>query len=102
MKQGNDCLEQMHKMMSLEDVERIMANTQESIECQREIDELLGQNLSAADEEAVLQELDKLLSGRENISKRLPEVPATDQSALDRMKNQSLCVTQKKKTFITI
>jgi len=33
--------------MSLEDVERIMANTQESIECQREIDELLGQNLSA-------------------------------------------------------
>ena len=32
MKQGNDCLEQMHKMMSLEDLERIMADTQESIE----------------------------------------------------------------------
>ena len=52
----------MHKMMSLEDVERIMADTQESIEYQREIDELLGQNLSAADEEAVLQELDELLN----------------------------------------
>ena len=66
MKLGNDCLEQMHKMMSLEDVERIMADTQESIEYQREIDELLGQNLSAADEEAVLQELDELLNGREH------------------------------------
>ena len=62
MKQGNDCLEQMHKMMSLEDVERIMADTQESVEYQKEIDELLGQNLSAADEVAVLQELGKLLN----------------------------------------
>ena len=62
MKQGNDCLEQMHKMMSLEDIERIMADTQESIEYQREIGELLGQNLSAADEVAVLQELGKLLN----------------------------------------
>jgi len=51
LKQGNECLEQMHKvypnfftwtlilvysqMMSLEDVERIMADTQESIEYQR-------------------------------------------------------------------
>ena len=52
----------MHKMMSLEDVERIMADTQESIEYQREIDELLGQNLLAADEEAVLQEQDELLN----------------------------------------
>jgi len=42
----------MYKMMSLEDVERIMADTQDSIEYQREIDELLGQNLSAADEVA--------------------------------------------------
>jgi len=52
----------MHKMKSLEDVERIMADTQESIEYQREIDELFGQNLPAANEEAVLQELDKLLN----------------------------------------
>ena len=52
----------MHKMMSLEDVERIMADTQESVEYQKEIDELLGQNLSAADEVAVLQELDELLN----------------------------------------
>ena len=73
MRQGSGCLEQMHQMMSLEDVERIMADTQESIEYQREIDELLGQNLSAADE---VQELDKLISGEESISKRLAEVLA--------------------------
>lgn len=64
--------------MSLEDVERIMADTQDAIEYQRvchhicvviiiiiiivqEIDELLGQNLTQADEDAVLQELEELL-----------------------------------------
>ena len=52
----------MHKMMSLEDVERTMADTQDSIQYQREIDELLGLSLLAADEEAVLQELDELLN----------------------------------------
>ena len=35
LKTGNKCLEEMHKMMSLEDVEQIMADTQEAIEYQR-------------------------------------------------------------------
>lgn len=71
LKEGNECLEAMHKMMSLEDVEKIMAETQDSIEYQQEIDELLGQRLTDEDEEAVAAELAALISGE------LPEVPST-------------------------
>ena len=35
LKTGNECLQQMHKIMSLEDVEQVMADTQEAIEYQR-------------------------------------------------------------------
>ena len=35
LKVGNKCLEDMHKMMSLDDVEQIMADTQEAVEYQR-------------------------------------------------------------------
>lgn len=35
LKAGNQCLEDMHKIMSLEDVEQIMADTQEAVEYQR-------------------------------------------------------------------
>ncbi|CAI8024678.1 Charged multivesicular body protein 6 [Geodia barretti] len=47
LKLGNEALNQLHKIMSLEDVEKIMGDTQEAVEYQREIDELLGQNLTA-------------------------------------------------------
>ena len=42
LKTGNKCLEEMHKIMSLEDVEQIMADTQEAIEYQR----VMGRELS--------------------------------------------------------
>lgn len=35
LKTGNKCLEELHKIMSLENVEDIMADTQEAIEYQR-------------------------------------------------------------------
>ena len=35
LKTGNKCLEELHKIMSLENVEEIMADTQEAIEYQR-------------------------------------------------------------------
>ncbi len=35
LKTGNECLEQMHKIMSIEDVEQVMSDTQEAIEYQR-------------------------------------------------------------------
>ncbi|KAJ1129083.1 hypothetical protein NDU88_007454 [Pleurodeles waltl] len=71
LKVGNDCLKKMHEAMSIEEVERIMDETQESIEYQRQIDEMLSGSLTQEDEEAILEELDALT--QEELE--LPEAP---------------------------
>ncbi|CAH1273859.1 CHMP6 [Branchiostoma lanceolatum] len=80
LKKGNDCLKEMHKILSLENVEKILDETQEAVEYQREIDDLLaGGILTDEDEEAVLAELDEITKADlpavpdEDVS--LPEVP---------------------------
>ncbi|XP_038064307.1 charged multivesicular body protein 6-A-like [Patiria miniata] len=77
LKTGNECLKKMHQMMSFEDVERIMEETQEGIEYQREIDELLAGGLTEDDEAAVLEELAQLTGVEEagNQLEQLPDVP---------------------------
>ncbi|XP_074648089.1 charged multivesicular body protein 6-B-like [Tubulanus polymorphus] len=69
LKQGNEALNKMHQLMSLEDVEKIMEETQEGIEYQREIDEMLSGSLTEEDELNVLAELDALSAVE------LPSVP---------------------------
>ncbi|KAK2866612.1 hypothetical protein Q7C36_002668 [Tachysurus vachellii] len=71
LKVGNDCLKKMHEMMSIEEVERIMDETQESIEYQRQIDDILAGSLTQEDEDAVLAELEAITQG----DVELPEVP---------------------------
>ncbi|XP_041715077.1 charged multivesicular body protein 6-like [Coregonus clupeaformis] len=71
LKVGNDCLKSLHEAMSIEDVERIMDETQEGIEYQREIDEMLAGSLTQEDEDAVLAELEAITQGELD----LPEVP---------------------------
>ncbi|KAL0964864.1 hypothetical protein UPYG_G00330080 [Umbra pygmaea] len=72
LKVGNDCLKSLHEAMSIEDVERIMDETQDAIEYQREIDEMLAGALTQEDEDAVLAELEAITQG-EDLD--LPEVP---------------------------
>ncbi|TFK77209.1 hypothetical protein BDN72DRAFT_736933, partial [Pluteus cervinus] len=60
LKQGTDVLKQIHKEMSLESVEKLMDETQEAREYQREVGEMLANNLSMDEEDAVQEEL-KLL-----------------------------------------
>ncbi|XP_029365187.1 charged multivesicular body protein 6-like [Echeneis naucrates] len=72
LKVGNDCLKSMHEIMSIEDVERILEETQDSIEYQRQIDEMLAGTLTQKDEEAVLAELEAITQG-EDVT--FPEVP---------------------------
>jgi len=75
---GNASLKKMHELLSLEDVERIMDETQEGIEKQREIDELLSGGLTAEDETDVLAELDEILKlsqQTESEDLNLPDVP---------------------------
>ncbi|CAB1312987.1 unnamed protein product [Coregonus sp. 'balchen'] len=64
-----------HMAMSIEDVERIMDETQEAIEYQREIDEMLAGSLTQEDEDAVLAELEAITQGDLD----LPEVPDESQ-----------------------
>ncbi|XP_017338642.1 charged multivesicular body protein 6 [Ictalurus punctatus] len=71
LKVGNDCLKKMHEMMSIEDVERIMDETQECIEYQKQIDDILAGSLTQEDEDAVLAELEAITQG----DVELPEVP---------------------------
>ncbi|XP_073705529.1 charged multivesicular body protein 6 [Garra rufa] len=72
LKAGNDCLKQMHEVMSIEEVERILEETQEATEYQKQIDELLAGSWTAEDEDAVLAELEAITQG-EDIA--LPELP---------------------------
>ncbi|XP_060796232.1 charged multivesicular body protein 6 isoform X2 [Neoarius graeffei] len=71
LKVGNDCLKKMHEVMSIEEVERIMDETQEAIEYQRQIDDILAGSLTQEDEDAVLAELEAITQG----DVELPEVP---------------------------
>ncbi|XP_029554866.1 charged multivesicular body protein 6 [Salmo trutta] len=79
LKVGNDCLKSLHEAMSIEDVERIMDETQEAIEYQREIDEMLAGSLTQEDEDAVLAELEAITQGDLDLpevpDESLPEVP---------------------------
>ncbi|KPP69736.1 charged multivesicular body protein 6-like [Scleropages formosus] len=75
LKIGNDCLKKMHEVMSIEEVERIMEETQDAVEYQRQIDEMLAGSLTREDEEAVLAELEAITQGEDT---SLPEVPAEE------------------------
>uniref|UniRef100_A0A672N5Y4 Charged multivesicular body protein 6a n=1 Tax=Sinocyclocheilus grahami TaxID=75366 RepID=A0A672N5Y4_SINGR len=59
-------------VMSIEEVERILEETQEAIEYQKQIDELLAGFLTAEDEDAVLAELEAITQGQDIT---LPELP---------------------------
>uniref|UniRef100_F7CEQ0 Charged multivesicular body protein 6 n=1 Tax=Ornithorhynchus anatinus TaxID=9258 RepID=F7CEQ0_ORNAN len=61
LKIGNECLTKMHQVMSLEEVERIMDETHDAVEYQRQIDELLaGGSFTQEDEDAILEELNEI------------------------------------------
>ncbi|PCH33849.1 hypothetical protein WOLCODRAFT_135354 [Wolfiporia cocos MD-104 SS10] len=79
LQQGNEVLKQIHKEMDLESVEKLLEETQEAREYQREIDEMLASVLTVEDEEAVQSEL-KVLQGEAAEAEReppleLPQVP---------------------------
>ncbi|RVE69596.1 hypothetical protein OJAV_G00079420 [Oryzias javanicus] len=69
---GNECLKNMQQLMSIEEVEKILDETQEAIEYQRQIDELLAGSLTQEDEDAVLAELEAITQ-EDDVA--LPEIP---------------------------
>ncbi|KAH1183221.1 charged multivesicular body protein 6 isoform X2 [Mauremys mutica] len=71
LKIGNECLNKMHEVMSIEEVERIIDETQDAVEYQRQIDEMLAGSFTEEDEDAILEELNAIT--QEQLE--LPEVP---------------------------
>lgn len=84
LKTGNEALKKIHDVMSIDDIERILDETQEAVEKQREIDALLSGALSNQDEEDVLVELDNIIKEslpempEEELPVELPEVPSEE------------------------
>ncbi|KAF7320148.1 hypothetical protein MKEN_00799300 [Mycena kentingensis (nom. inval.)] len=75
LQQGNDVLKQIHKEMSVEAVEKLMDETAEAREYQKEISDLLANNLTADEEDAVQEELRLLAAEAEGEPLKLPNAP---------------------------
>ncbi|WVQ65652.1 uncharacterized protein L199_003830 [Kwoniella botswanensis] len=72
LEMGADVLRQLHAEMSLERVEKLMDQTREGVEYQREIDEALMSRMSPEEEEAVQEELERL---QQEALPAIPSVP---------------------------
>ncbi|KAF9155476.1 Vacuolar protein sorting-associated protein 20 [Linnemannia schmuckeri] len=79
---GNQVLKELHKEMSLADVEKLMDETADSIAYQNEIDELLSTRLSVADEEDIERELDLMVE--EETKALLPNTPVSSLPELEQ------------------
>jgi len=100
LKVGNESLKKIHSMMTIEDIEKILEETHEGVEKQKEIDDLLSNNLSPEDLEEVETELEKIMA-EENVEQKesplspadsevvnLPEVPETPIAELEPEKER--------------
>ncbi|XP_034830584.1 charged multivesicular body protein 6-A [Maniola hyperantus] len=72
LKTGNAALKKVHDILNIDEIEKILDETKEGIEKQREIDELISGQLTEEDNEAVEAELESIL----DVKDQLPEVPA--------------------------
>lgn len=90
LKVGNECLKKMHEVMSIEEVERIMDETQDAVEYQRQIDEMLAGSFTQEDEDDILAELEAITEGDMELpavpSDELPEVPEAKEDKPEREK----------------
>lgn len=82
LKLGTRTLQELNREMSLEAVERLMDETQEALEYQREIESALASQLRPEDEAAVEAELEELQREEEQqrevaLAERLPSAPTT-------------------------
>jgi len=83
LKQGNEVLKQIHAEMDIESVQKLMSDTADAVQYQREIDEMLMSTMNAEEEESVQKELAQLQaqalpSVREIPQVALPVVPETE------------------------
>ncbi|KAL7747716.1 Vacuolar protein sorting-associated protein 20 [Sorochytrium milnesiophthora] len=79
---GNAVLEEIHKEMSIEAVEKLMQDTADGIAYQDEIAEMLGTKMTAEDEAEVKAELEAIKKEEAaKIADAMPQVPTTEPPA---------------------
>ncbi|PBC34625.1 charged multivesicular body protein 6 isoform X2 [Apis cerana] len=72
LKVGNAALKKLHDLLSIDEIEKIMDETKEGIEKQKEIDDILSGELTENDETEIEAELDVLLAAE--IAEKAPNV----------------------------
>lgn len=83
LKVGNEALKKANDMFSIDEIEQILEDSAEAAAKQDEINAMLSGQLSAADEDDVLKELDQLIQEDESAeaekkAEQLPEVPGEE------------------------
>ncbi|RHZ76995.1 hypothetical protein Glove_186g109 [Diversispora epigaea] len=73
---GNSILKELNKEMSIENVEKLLEDTQDAISYQNEISELLSGKITSEDEEEILNELREITA--DQLAQQLPDVPTTE------------------------
>lgn len=92
MKIGNAALKKVHDVLNIDEIEKILDETREGIEKQKEIDDLISGQLTEEDEEAVEAELEEILDTQQDLPEvptdELPEVPETKVSEKEKHKTK--------------
>lgn len=98
LKVGNEALKKVHEILTIDEIERVLDETKEGVDKQREIDAAINQYSDSAlteeDEEQVLAELDQLIANEkeqamiqeeDNVNKdvNLPDVPSDELPSVD-------------------
>ncbi|KAF3924196.1 hypothetical protein ABW21_db0201532 [Orbilia brochopaga] len=78
LQQGNTVLRQIEREMSLERAEEIMGETEAAVARQREISDLISQNMSNEDQDAVEEEYEAMLREANAEQRKKQGLPAED------------------------
>jgi len=79
LKEGSSALADLQKQVTLEEVEEMYEQSAEAKEYQDQINELLGESLSAQDDAAALEELERIEAEQEEAA--LPKVTAKEEAS---------------------
>ncbi|KAF9517589.1 hypothetical protein BS47DRAFT_510325 [Hydnum rufescens UP504] len=83
LKQGNEVLTEIHKEMSLEGVEKLMEETADAIEYQKEINQILQSRMTHDEEDAVQRELETMQRETVPTDARVPHLPVVPSTEPD-------------------